>query len=77
MCKYSLCNRKEHKDGFCIFHCDKKNFTEKEITEFNEEFNEEFERREKDENSVLNFGLNIKFYHYLFSTTEKLVVIKM
>jgi len=49
MCKYSFefksfdlpysCNKKEeYKDGFCIFHCDKENFTYEENKKFEIEF---------------------------------------
>ena len=60
MCKYSFefksfdlpysCNKKEeYKDGFCIFHCDKENFTYEENKKFEIEFQKEFERQKKEE----------------------------
>ena len=66
MCEYSTefpeysCKEDEYKDGYCIFHCDKENFTEKEIKEFNKKFWEEFERQEKDEKEF-NF-IGFKFH---------------
>ena len=48
MCEYEGCGRKEHKgcEGYCIFHCDKRDFEDKEIEEFNEKFWGEFERQD-------------------------------
>ena len=47
---YSCPREDEYKKtGYCIFHCDKENFTEKEIKEFKDEFWLEFEWQENDE----------------------------
>ncbi|ODS35326.1 MAG: hypothetical protein A7316_04060 [Candidatus Altiarchaeales archaeon WOR_SM1_86-2] len=47
MCEYEGCGRKEHKggEGYCIFHCDKRDFAEKEIKKFEKEFWGYFEER--------------------------------
>ncbi|ODS41291.1 hypothetical protein BEH94_08600 [Candidatus Altiarchaeales archaeon WOR_SM1_SCG] len=51
MCKYKNCPKAEEeykKTGYCIFHCDKEKFTEKEIKKFKDEFWKYFEEQEKD-----------------------------
>ena len=62
MCEYKNCPKAEDeykKTGYCIFHCDKENFTEEEIEEFNERFKAEFEKQEN-ENEKLEF-IGFKF----------------
>jgi len=46
--KYECPRDAEEGGDYCIFHCDKENFTEKEINEFENKFWEDFERREND-----------------------------
>ncbi|PKP38374.1 MAG: hypothetical protein CVT98_05135 [Bacteroidetes bacterium HGW-Bacteroidetes-15] len=66
VCKYSIkfpkpygCGRREYKDRYCIFHCDKENFESEEIEEFNEKFWKEYEKQRKRE-AVFNF-IGFKF----------------
>ncbi len=50
MCKYENCDREPYGKGeYCIFHCDKENFTEKEIEYFKIKFWGEFKAQEESE----------------------------